>query len=103
MSFINQKIDGKFIHINQVEKNEILLKTNAVKTCSDYCFKNLKTDFVINDENICLSRCFRKYLDTTFVGEQIFDSIAKNKLKTDSLIKGNFADFSNEVKEKLNL
>ncbi len=103
MSFINEIPKEKFIHYNQVEKNEILLKSNAVKSCSEYCFKNLKTDFIINDENICLTRCFRKYLDTTYMGEQIFDLIAKNKLKSDNLLKGNFADFSNDVKGQLNL
>ena len=103
MSFINEKPNGKFNHFNHVEKNEILLKTNAVKTCSEYCFKNLKTDFVINDENICLTRCFRKYLDSTYLGEQIYDSIAQDKLKTDLVMNGNFADFSADVKTQFNL
>ena len=103
MSFINEKPEGKFTHFNHIEKNEILLKTIAVKSCSEYCFKNLKTDFVINDENICLTRCFRKYLDSVHMGEQIVDLIAKDKLKIDSLSKGDFADFSTNVKEQLNL
>ena len=103
MSFINQKSEGKFTHSDHIEKNEILLKTTAVKTCSEYCFKNLKTDFVINDENICLTRCFRKYLDSVHMGEQIVDLISKDKLKTDSLTTGDFAGFSANAKEQLNL
>ena len=103
MSFINQNSEGKYIQYNHTEKNEIVLKANAVRTCSELCFKNLKTDFVINDENICLTRCFRKYLDTTQMGEQLANGISNNKLKLDNLRKGNFVEFSNEAKEQLNL
>jgi len=33
------------------------------------------------------------------MGEQIFDSISKNKIKSDLISKGNFEEFANQFRE----
>ena len=103
MSFINEKPESRFALYNHIEKNEIVLKTNAVRTCSEYCFKNLKTDFIVNEENLCLTRCYRKYLDSAFMGEQIYNLIAEKKISVDFINKGKFEEFTSEVKGKMDL
>lgn len=103
ISFLNKKVQSKFAHYQDIEKNESKLGFAAINTCSQTCFENLKTDFVTNNENVCLTRCFKKYLDSVYMGEQIFDSLSNKSLKSNILAEGKFDSFVAEAKKQFDL
>ena len=103
INFINAKTQNKFVQYQDIEKNEKKVKQTIVNTCSQTCFENLKTDFVSNNENFCLSKCFKKFSDSLFLGEQIYESLNKNNLTTTLIANGRFDQFVAEAKNQFDL
>jgi len=103
LSFLNKNSQNKYSYYQDVEKNEAKLNQQVVSTCSEVCYQNLKTDFITNNENICLTRCFKKYLDSLYLGEQIYDRINNKTLSSSNLVSGKFDQFSTDAKQAFDL
>lgn len=103
LSFINQISQNKYAYNQDIEKNETKISQQAVSTCSKVCINNLKTDFITNDENKCLTRCFNKYLDSLYLGEQIYEGLTKKSLNSSDLASGKFDQFLTDAKKAFDL
>jgi len=103
LSFLNRTSENKYAYYQDVEKNEERINHQAVNSCSEVCFQNLKTDFVTNSENLCLSRCFKKYLDSLHLGEQIYEGLNKKTLSSADLASGKFDQFLTDAQKAFDL
>ncbi len=103
LSFLNKSTDNKFAYYQDLEKNEAKLNQLVVNSCSEACFQNLKTDFITNSENLCLSRCFGKYLDSLHLGEQIYEGLNKKTLSSADLASGKFDQFLTDAQKAFDL
>jgi len=103
LSFIDKKSQNKFAYYQDVEKNEHKITHQAINSCSEICFQNLKTDFVSNNENICLTRCYKKYLESLHLGEQIYEGLNNQTLSSSLLATGKFDQFLEDAKKALDL
>lgn len=103
ISFINKTSPNKFAYYQDLEKNEAKLQQTVINTCSQSCFQNLKTDFITNNENVCLSRCYKKYLDSLYLGEQIYDNLNNKTLNSSQLAAGKFDQFIVDAQKTFDL
>lgn len=103
LSFLNKTTQNKYAYYQDLEKNEAKLNQIAVNSCSEACFQNMKTDFVTNSENLCLTRCFKKYLDSLHLGEQIYEGLSKNTLNSAHLASGKFDQFLTDAQKAFDL
>jgi len=103
LSFLNKTVQNKYAYYQDVEKNEAKLNQQVVNSCSEACFQNLKTDFITNNENVCLSRCFKKYLDSLHLGEQIYEGLNNKTLNSAQLASGKFDQFIVEAQKAFEL
>jgi len=103
LTFLKAKSQNKFAYYQDIEKNEQKLNNQVINSCSEFCFQNLKTDYVTNNENLCLTRCFKKYLDSLHLGEQIYEGLNNKSLNSSSVTAGKFDAFSDDVKKAFDL
>lgn len=103
LSFLNIIHQSKYAHYLDVYKNEEKNSLLATKSCSEICFQNLKNDYISNTENQCLNRCFKKYLDSLYIGEQIYEGLNKKTLSSAHLASGKFDQFVTDAQKALDL
>jgi hypothetical protein len=103
LSFLNKTSENKYAYYQDVENNETKLNQQIVNSCSSACFQNLKTDFIINSENLCLTKCFKKYMDSLHLGEQIYEGLNKKTLSSAHLATGKFDQFLTDAQKDFDL
>jgi len=95
--------DAENRKIIEAKKNFNRLLNNINSVCAKSCFKNMRSDRLSDDENLCMTNCQQKYYDVYDIGDKLNMLLDKGEIKINFSSDKSISNIVDQMNNKINI